>query len=44
MGIQPWPSQQPDQVTLTLAAWERQPLRLVVLDNLEDRRPCRVAA
>jgi len=37
MNLQPWPADDlPKQVAVTLAAWQRQPHRLVVLDNLVD--------
>jgi hypothetical protein len=36
MGLPNWPEKQPEQVALTLRAWQAQPLRLVVLDNLEE--------
>jgi tetratricopeptide (TPR) repeat protein len=36
MGLQPWPEQLPDQVSVTLAAWQRNGPRLLILDNLED--------
>jgi tetratricopeptide (TPR) repeat protein len=36
MGLQPWPEQLPDQVGVTLAAWQRGGPRLLILDNLED--------
>lgn len=37
MNLQPWPADNlPRQVAATLAAWERQPQRLLVLDNLAD--------
>ncbi len=35
MGLEPWPAELPDQVRRTLAAWEGEGPRLVVLDNLE---------
>ena len=38
MDLKPWPETPPEQVTVTLAAWQRQPHRLVVLDNLLDPR------
>jgi tetratricopeptide (TPR) repeat protein len=36
LGIQPWPEKQPDQVEVTLRAWQKEEPRLVVLDNLEE--------
>jgi tetratricopeptide (TPR) repeat protein len=36
LGLPGWPETQPEQVAATLSAWQRQPERLVVLDNLED--------
>jgi len=36
MGLPNWPSQQPDQIARTLAEWQRDGPRIVVLDNLED--------
>ena len=36
MDLIPWPETLPEQVALTLQSWQRQPHRLVVLDNLID--------
>lgn len=36
MNLQPWSEKTPEQVALTLQAWQRQPQRLVILDNLTD--------
>lgn len=36
MGLSPWPDSLPEQVALTLQAWQRQPHRLIVLDDLAN--------
>ena len=36
MHLSPWPETLPEQMALTLQAWQVQPHRLVVLDNLQD--------
>jgi len=36
MGLPGWPNDQPSQIQRTLRAWQEQPLRLVILDNLEE--------
>ena len=36
MNLLPWPDKTPEQVACTLDAWQRQPDRLALLDNLED--------
>ena len=41
MRLPGWPEKQPEQVALTLHAWQEQPLRLVVLDNLEEPQALR---
>jgi len=35
MALQPWPHEQPDQVALTLRAWQADGSRLLILDNFE---------
>ncbi len=41
LGLQPWPDTTAEQVALTLRAWQADPRRLVVLDNLEDETALR---
>ena len=36
MGLLPWPEEQPQQVDITLKAWQDRKPRLVVFDNLES--------
>ena len=36
MGLYPWPKALPEQVQVTLQAWGRDGIRLVVLDNVDD--------
>ncbi|MEJ5241093.1 MAG: TIR domain-containing protein, partial [Anaerolineales bacterium] len=36
MALQPWPKERPEQVTLTLRAWQTDGPRLLILDNFES--------
>ncbi|MFZ5909788.1 MAG: tetratricopeptide repeat protein [Chloroflexota bacterium] len=36
MALQPWPHELPDQVALTLRAWQADGSRLLILDNFEN--------